>query len=131
MLSKDRPSVRKSTRQRRAIRRALTETGRPLTLREILEEAGRHCPGIGIATIYRTVRSWTEEGWLTRVELPAQADRFERAGKEHHHHFHCRSCGQVFEVEECEPRVARCAPPDFEVEAHEILLYGRCAACVE
>jgi Fur family ferric uptake transcriptional regulator len=119
----------RSTRQKRAIRRALMETERPLTPQEILAEAQAHCPGLGIATVYRAVRSWADEGWLSPVELPGQPDRFELSGKRHHHHFHCRSCGLVFEVEKCDSRVAGFAPPDFEVDAHEIVLYGRCASC--
>jgi Fur family ferric uptake transcriptional regulator len=107
----------------------LAEAGRPLTPHEVLAAAQRHCPGLGIATVYRAIRSWTSQGWLATVELPAQPDRFERAGKAHHHHFHCRSCGLVFEVEDCDADIAGLAPAEFEVEDHEIFLYGRCASC--
>ncbi|MCA9726658.1 MAG: transcriptional repressor [Candidatus Eisenbacteria bacterium] len=119
------------TRQRRAIVEVITEAQRPLTSNEVLELASQRCPGIGIATVYRALRSGVEEGWLSTVELPSQPDRFERAGKEHHHHFHCRVCGLVFELEPCELRVGGSAPAGFLVEEHEILLFGRCAACAQ
>ena len=120
----------RSTRQKRSIRQVLTNADRPLTPQEILIEAQLDCPGLGIATVYRAIRAWVEEGWIAPVELPGHPYRFELGGNRHHHHFHCRSCGLVFEVERCDSRVAAFAPPDFVVDDHEILLYGRCASCV-
>lgn len=122
-------AVTKDTRQRRAIRRTVQETDRPLTPREILVLAQAHCPRIGLATIYRTLRGLTEEGWLAVVELPKQPTRFERAGKAHHHHFHCRACGQLFEVERCDARIRELAPPDFTVEGHDLVFRGLCDSC--
>lgn len=87
------------------------------------------CPGLGIATVYRTLKSLVEEGWLARVELPGMPDRFERAGKHHHHHFHCRECGGVFEVPDCLEDIRLLPPPGFLVEDHEVVFYGLCPGC--
>ena len=123
--------MQRQTRQRDAIRAALASAGRPLGPQEVLAAAGGLHPGLGIATVYRTLKALTEEGWLRVVELPGTAARYEVAGKSHHHHFHCRSCDGVFEVEACPAGIRGLLPGGFRLEAHEIILYGRCAGCEE
>jgi Fur family ferric uptake transcriptional regulator len=86
---------------------------------------------MGIATVYRTLKGLADEGWLVRVELPGMPDRFERSGKGHHHHFHCRGCGKVFEVDDCLEAIRLLPPTGFVVEDHEVVFYGRCPACVK
>ncbi len=120
---------RRQTQQRGAIRRALENADRPLTPHEILAAARGAVPGLGIATVYRNIKTLVGSGWLQAVDLPGSASRYEVAGKEHHHHFHCRSCDRVFEVEECPGSLNDLAPSGFELDAHEIILYGTCEAC--
>jgi Fur family ferric uptake transcriptional regulator len=123
--------MERDTQQRRAIRQAFREAGRPLSPQEVLEVAGPQSPGLGVATVYRTVKGLVEQGWLATVALPGEPPRYEVAGKEHHHHFHCRGCGRVFELEGCPGELARMTPAGFVLENHEVVLYGRCAGCGE
>jgi len=122
--------VERKTVQRDAIRNAFVEANRPLSPQEVLDGARVHVPKIGIATVYRTVKALTDEGWLAVVELPGEPQRYEVSGKEHHHHFSCRACGRVFELHGCAGDFSRLAPKGFETDDHEIYLYGRCAECV-
>lgn len=121
--------MQRRTQQRAAIRRAFETAGRPLSPQEALSAAQLDLPGLGIATVYRNIKSFVERGWLRSVELPGVPDRYEVAGKDHHHHFHCRACDGVFEVEECPGELERISPEGFEVDSHEIILYGTCSAC--
>lgn len=121
--------MERKTHQRAAIRSAIEEADRPLSPHEILSSAQDQAPGLGIATVYRNIKAMLEEGWLRAVELPGVPSRYEVAGKGHHHHFHCRSCDRVFEVDDCPARVADLAPSGFRPEAHDIILYGLCPAC--
>lgn len=121
--------MERDTQQRRAIRQAFREAGRPLSPQEVLEVAAPESPGLGVATVYRTVKGLVEQGWLATVTLPGEPPRYEVAGKEHHHHFHCRGCGRVFEIEGCPGELARMTPKGFVLENHEVVLYGRCAGC--
>ena len=117
------------TRQRRAIRETFRQADRPLSPQEVLERARLRIQGLGVATVYRNIRGLVEERWLRTVELPGTPDRYEVAGKEHHHHFHCRGCDGVFEVENCPGRIDDISPEGFALEAHEIILYGLCEVC--
>ena len=121
--------MQRDTRQRRAIRRVLLDSGRPLTPEQILDAGQALVPSLGLATVYRTVNSLAAEGWLVEVELPGGGLRYELAERPHHHHFLCRSCDQAFDVHQCPEKVEDIAPDGFQVDGHEIILFGRCVAC--
>jgi Fur family transcriptional regulator, ferric uptake regulator len=121
--------TKRDTQQRRAIRAAIDDANRPLSPREVLDSARRGSPGLGIATVYRTLKTWVEEGGLTQVDLPGEPPRYEATGKQHHHHFHCRSCDRVYELQGCPEGLRSLTPPGFSLESHEVVLYGRCAEC--
>ena len=115
-------TTKRDTQQRRAIRAAIEDANRPLSPREVLDSAQRTSPGLGIATVYRTLKSGVEGGWLQAVELPGEAPRYEPTGKQHHHHFHCRRCDRVYEIHGCPDDLRNLTPPGFALEAHEIVL---------
>ena len=121
--------MQRNTRQRRAIRRVFMNAGRPLTPDEILEYGQQIVPSLGLATVYRHVKSLVGEQWLSEVELPGGGLRYELADRPHHHHFLCHSCDQAFDVYRCPDEVEALAPDGFEVDSHELILFGRCAAC--
>ena len=122
--------MQRDTRQRRAIRRVFMNVDRPLTPDEILEYGQKIVPSLGLATVYRTVKILVAERWLSEVELPGGGLRYELADRPHHHHFLCRSCDQAFDVHQCPDEVERLAPKGFEVDDHELILFGRCVACL-
>jgi Fur family ferric uptake transcriptional regulator len=122
-------SDQRNTRQRIAIRDAFERAARPLSPQQVLDAAQAEVGGLGIATVYRNIKSLLEDGWLAAVELPGGPTVYERSGKAHHHHFHCEGCSRVFEVDGCVPRINRLAGRRFSVKRHELVLYGLCADC--
>lgn len=119
----------RQTQQREAIRRALEQADRPLSPREIHALARRGVRALGVATVYRTIRAFLSEGVLAAVTVPGDAPRYEVAGKSHHHHFHCRKCDRVFEMEGCPGPLKHLAPAGFSVQGHEVTLFGLCPSC--
>jgi Fur family ferric uptake transcriptional regulator len=125
-----RTTEKRTTEQRRAIREVLARAGRPLRPEEVLEGAQDSVPGLGIATVYRNLKSMHDSGALHVVELPGDASRrYELAGLDHHHHFHCHRCDRVFDIDICPGDLSRHAPPGFSVQSHDLVLHGTCAAC--
>jgi Fur family ferric uptake transcriptional regulator len=122
-------TLQRRTRQREAVLAALQQVDRPLSPREILDEAGRGLPALGIATVYRHLAGLLAAGALREVALPGEPSRYELAGKGHHHHFRCRRCAAVFELAGCPGDFEALAPPGFLVEEHELFLMGLCATC--
>ena len=118
------------TDQKNAIRRFIEQVDRPVRAEEILSGARHATPGLGVATVYRALKAGIESGWLTEVHLPGErSTAYELAGKTHHHHFECRSCGKVFDVEGCPGHLSELLPNGFVMEDHELMLYGRCEGC--
>lgn len=121
--------MQRKTRQREAIQTVLKRSSHPMNAEEIFLTARKQVEGLGIATVYRTLKSLQEEGAIQRVCIEEQSPRYERADLHHHHHFYCEACDQVFEIEACAPGVNHMAPEGFEVKRHEITLFGRCEDC--
>lgn len=128
LVPQKRPMER-STIQRSAIRETLQRAGRPLLAQEVLVLARETVPYIGIATIYRNLKSMVDGGLLRQVVLPGENPRFELSGHGHHHHFQCNQCQKVFDVDAGPTDLAALAPKGFTVEDHDLTLYGRCKNC--
>jgi len=121
--------MQRRTRQRAAIRRAIQAARRPLSPREVLEQARLAVRAIGLATVYRTLNLLVAEGSVHAISLPGEAPRYEAAKLKHHHHFQCRSCQRIYDVPGCPGNLRRLAPRGFTVVDHDLTLYGRCSDC--
>ena len=121
----------RDTRQRRAIRTVFADADGPLGPQEVLDRAQQDVPGIGLATVYRTIKLMLDDRELHAVELPGEPARYEPAERHHshHHYFKCENCGKVYEVQGCVNNPSSLAPNGFRVTRHEIVLYGVCANC--
>lgn len=119
------------TSQRRAIIEAICNAPGPLKASDILRQASSEVPTLGIATVYRHLKRLQDAGEVRAVELGIGDVRYEPTDRGHHHHFLCRECGEAFDVHGCPGGITKLAPPGFEVEEHEITLYGRCRHCSE
>jgi len=122
-------AMTRRTKQKEAIASVLKKGDQPLTIEEIHRIAIGQVPSLGIATVYRTLKSLLEEGRIKLVELPGQPLHYEEAHKGHHHHFSCNSCHGIFELEKCLGEVQQLALKGFQVTDHEIILYGACPRC--
>lgn len=117
------------TRQRESILGAIADAGVPVAPREILSRAQTRLKGLGLATVYRTLRLLAESGVVRVVEIPGDPPRYELADKAHHHHFSCRLCACVYEVPGCCGHFDEHLPPGFRLENHEVILFGVCKNC--
>lgn len=123
------------TPMRRRLVEALAESGRPLTVPEILDRA----PGLPQSSAYRNVTALIEAGVVRRVPTADDHWRVELAEdlSSHHHHLVCGSCGRVEDVppsaslEQALGETARlvAARTGFVVNEHRLDLVGTCAAC--
>jgi Fur family ferric uptake transcriptional regulator len=121
--------MKRQTRQREAVQHTLGEARSPLSTGELLTATRRAVRGIGIATVYRHLQTMVRQGEAVRVKLPGEPVRYESAGKAHHHHFVCDICEHVFEAPGCGSDFRGMTPRGFTLDRHEVILYGRCAAC--
>lgn len=123
------------TPMRRLLVDALAESGRPLTVPEILDRA----PGLPQSSAYRNVTALIDAGVVRRVATSDDHWRVELAEEisGHHHHLVCGTCGRVEDVppsstlERALGETARlvAARTGFMVNEHRLDLVGVCAAC--
>jgi len=118
-----------TTQQKLVLNRVIEASERPLTAYEILAEAQKELPNLGIATVYRSLRQFQADGQVRLVEIPGATPHYESAARHHHHFFLCQLCQRLFNLTGCVRGVNSLAPENFSVSRHEIVLYGECADC--
>lgn len=121
--------MRRNTTQRAAIEDVFGKEDRPLGIGEILIRGRKRVESLNQATVYRNLKALVEAGRLKRFIHPSLGPLYERAGKAHHHHFHCRICDRAFELAVCTLQERDMAPAAFKVEDHEVFVTGLCPAC--
>lgn len=126
------PVGQRKSPQRAAITKVILAADGPLTIDEIYQQAGQLRDGLGIATVYRNVKLLLEAGVIKSVVLPDGDTRYEGSGLGHHHHFRCRICHAVYDIDHCPVSLTQTQklPGGFIVEGHDLTLYGVCPECV-
>lgn len=124
-------TAKRQTQQKAAIITAIEGIDCAFTPQELLGCAQQTCPGLGIATVYRSISDLVEEGIIRRVVVASSAPRYERTDVRHHHHFHCDSCGDVAPLDGCPLNESYQLPSGFKVNSHEVTFTGTCPDCTE
>src|SRR5258706_3419868 len=90
----------KTTQQREAIVDAFLRTSGHVNLEDLLSNARRKQPSVGLATVYRTVKLLEEAGIAAARHFgPGQTLYEVSEGRAHHDHLICESCGFITEFE--------------------------------
>jgi Fur family ferric uptake transcriptional regulator len=121
--------MQRKTSQRSAIEQVFLDEERPLGIDEILQQARAQVASLNLATVYRNLKLLLDKGWLSQINHPTMGTLYERSGKGHHHHFHCRGCNRVYELPGCSFNHNAAAPEGFVVEDHAIFISGMCPSC--
>ncbi len=119
----------KMTPQRRAIVEYMQAAEHHPTADEVLHDVNRKFPMTSRATVYNTLK-WLKEAGMIREVFEGGVVRFDPYTAPHHH-FVCRRCGRVEDVE-CEliSSLNICALPGRQkVESVEVTLRGLCGGC--
>lgn len=99
-----------------------------LSADQVHDQASTELPELARATVYNTLNELAKAGLLRRIEGFGSA-LYDRNPDEGHHHFHCRECGGLFDVEPAGAAAIALPEGGFEIERTEILLRGRCETC--
>jgi Fur family ferric uptake transcriptional regulator len=120
------------TRQRLLVANALAAEGRRQTAEQLYRSLRRREPGIGRATVFRTLETLVDAGVARRLELDGHIYAYVACLPAHHHHIACTRCGRVEEIDEAyvTPIAQRLAHDmGFEIDDARLDFYGRCATC--
>ena len=87
---------------------------------------------IGLATVYRVLVQFAQAGLLLRSHFDSDRVMFELNEGTHHDHLVCLKCGRVDEFYDAEierRQRALATTMGFELQEHELALYGVCRGC--
>jgi Fur family transcriptional regulator, stress-responsive regulator len=116
------------TPQRRAIWGAFAGgAGEHLSADEIFRRARRNVPELSRATVYNALGEFVAAGLLGLVEAPGP--QLYDVNLEPHHHFRCRCCRRLYDVEPAGVDSLRLDRRGFRVERAQVLLQGICPSC--
>jgi Fe2+ or Zn2+ uptake regulation protein len=120
------------TQARQAVLQVVGAAGAHLQVAEVHRRALRVSPGIGLASVYRTIDLLDRLGLVKRVHVGHRHRHYAPATEGHGHHLVCNGCGRVVEFSDCQvERLAKTLArrTRFMIEGHSIELYGRCPDC--
>jgi Fur family ferric uptake transcriptional regulator len=120
----------KTTQQREAIVDAFLRSTGHVALEDLLSSARKRNPGVGLATVYRTVKLLEEAGLAHARQFGSGHTLYEVAGQRaHHDHLICQQCDHIIEfesdeIETIQERVARRL--GFNITHHRHEIFGLC-----
>ena len=123
----------KQTEQRDTILRTFIETREHLSTEELARLVRKRDPGIGITTVYRTLKLLAECGLASEVAFHDGISRYEHQyNRRSHHHMVCTECGgsvEFFspEVDKIEQEIGR--KHHYLTTRHTFQVYGICEQC--
>ena len=127
----------KLTPQRRAVIHALTSSPDHLTPAGIFEKLRQDKPGIGLVTIYRTLKLLAELDLICELHTGDNCPSYTTGTQQHHHHLICSGCGKVVDFSGAgiiEPSLstleARLSHESgFRIDDHLLEFTGLCRGC--
>ena len=123
----------RSTRQRDLILDIFLSTHQHVSVEELYLKVKASNPDIGHATVYRTLKLFSEAGLAKEILLHDGQTRYEHVvAGEHHDHLICTGCNTIIEfenetIEQLQTEIA--ARHGFQIKNHKLELYGLCSAC--
>lgn len=120
----------KMTMQRKIILETMESIPYHMTLDELLTAVQAHRPGVGQATIYRTMKLFVGAKIVEEHRFDDGITRYEiQEEGEHHDHLICLSCGHIIEFEDelIEKRQHVISEElGIRITTHKMELYGHC-----
>ncbi len=125
----------RSTNQRRVIAEAFFDGPNHVTIEELLAQVRDVDSRIGYATVYRTLKLFTECGIAAERNFgdgPSRYELSDHSTNHHHDHLICVECGKIIEfhderIEDLQDQITK--KLGFKVQSHKHEIYGLCKEC--
>lgn len=120
------------TAQRMAVLAAVEDLSGHPDVEDIRTRARRVTGRLSLQATYNVLRVLTDAGILRCTHIPGLPARYEPERDNNHHHFVCRSCGEITDVE-CVIGAAPCLkaklPASYEIDEAAVTFWGACPRC--
>ena len=126
--------IQPDTPQRRLLFDVIQEAERHLDAKELYRRASERDPSISLATVYRNLRLFKEQGLVDERHLGQARCYYAMKQLGEHQYLVCAACGQVIEFES--PMIRKLIAEvqrknNFSVTKIELYLEGHCHKCKE
>jgi len=124
--------IQPATPQRRLLLSVMQEAGRHLDAKELYRRASDRDINISLATVYRNLRLFKEQGLIHERHLGQTRCYYEMKHLGEHQHLVCQGCGRVIEFES--PLIGKLVAEverknNLSVTRVELYLEGYCYKC--
>ena len=118
----------KLTEQRKIIAKVMSSSKDHPDVDELYKRVSSIDPKISIATVYRTVKLFAEEGIVTKHGFKGGKARYEELSESHHDHLIDIKTGEIIEfvddeIEKLQKKIAE--KFGYDLVDHKLELYGR------
>lgn len=120
------------TGARHAILGVMADFARPFTATELQEAVARRHPGVGRASVYRTLLLMEELGFVEKLHQPGSEHYTLCLVTHHHHHITCTQCGRTQELilaDELSALDDAARALSYVPGTHVVAVYGICPGC--
>ena len=120
----------KITHQRLEILKYLDEHGGHPTADQIYSDLKVRNPSLSKTTVYNTLEVLDKQGIIHALTISSAEQRFDiKSG--HHHHFLCRKCGVIIDLDVACPYLEKVFEGEHQVEEVHGYFKGTCKDCLK
>ena len=121
----------KKTRQKELILKVLRSNPFHPSAVWIYDRVREEMPNLSLATVYRVLKQFLEQGEISELKLDDSLSRFDIRA-DNHGHFQCDKCKKIFNIDELADRELNgrlSQKTGFQVSNYSLFLRGLCPEC--
>ncbi|MDZ4227638.1 MAG: Fur family transcriptional regulator [Candidatus Levybacteria bacterium] len=122
----------RATPARIAVMKLLEKARQPVDVNTVIEKINKQGIKTDPATIFRIMNMLTKKGVAIPIQFQEGKTRYELAGKTHHHHLVCESCGKIENISGqflCTLEKEIQKEHKFLIKRHSLEFFGICKNC--
>ena len=121
----------KSSKNRDAVLDVLRGTTTHPSADWIFEKVKETNPNIGIATVYRNLKTLLEQKEIFKIDVGDGVDHYDAQVDVIHDHTYCTNCGAIGDIDAISASsLEKFAKNKFSVESYSLVLFGKCENCI-
>lgn len=121
----------KFSKQRKLILDTILESDIHPTADYIYNHLKKDNPALSLGTVYRNLAQLVDNGFISKVSMPNQPDRFDK-NVSSHAHLVCDKCGEIYDLESTKIDKfvnSVSSEENISITSYDIIFNGVCRKC--
>ncbi len=115
------------TRYRKSILEIINTTEEHMTTEEIFFLLKERFPSVVMATVYNNLNYLYEQGYIRKISLEGQPERYDRNTR--HDHLLCRCCGKLADITLSDLSAELEEQVGFHIDGYDLKIQYLCPEC--